>query len=118
MYSSRQLVTTSCMMDLTKYPFDVQECRLDIESFSHNTEELLYHYKEGNDTVSFDKGIDIPHFTLLGHKLDETRVTVATGQYNRLWIKFFVKRDPQRYMHKYWTQNFISIENGPIVDQK
>ena len=96
----------------------VQECRLDIESFSHNTEELLYHYKEGNDTVSFDKGIDIPHFTLLGHKLDETRVTVATGQYNRLWIKFFVKRDPQRYMHKYWTQNFISTENGPIVDQK
>ena len=101
MYSSRQLVTTSCVMDLRKYPFDIQECRLDIESFSHNVEELLYHYKEGNDTVTIDDNIIIPHFTLLGHKLDETSVTVATGRYNRLKVKFFLKRDPQRYVHKY-----------------
>ena len=101
MYSSRQLVTTACVMDLRKYPFDIQECRLDIESFSHNVEELLYHYKEGNDTVTIDDNIIIPHFTLLGHKLDETSVTVATGRYNRLKVKFFIKRDPQRYVHKY-----------------
>ena len=101
MYSSRQLVTTACVMDLRKYPFDIQECRLDIESFSHNVEELLYHYKEGNDTVTIDDNIIIPHFTLLGHKLDETSVTVATGRYNRLKVKFFLKRDPQRYVHKY-----------------
>ena len=41
MYSSRQLVTTSCMMDLKKYPFDVQECRLDVESFSHRHGPIL-----------------------------------------------------------------------------
>ena len=59
MYSSRQLVTTSCMMNLKKYPFDVQECRLDIESFSHSDEELLYYYKEANKTVSFQGTIHI-----------------------------------------------------------
>ena len=87
-------------MDLIKYPFDVQECSLVIESFSHSTEELLYHFKEKNQTVSIIPHIDIPHFTLLGHKLDETFVTETTGRYNRLWVKFYVKRDPQRYMHK------------------
>ena len=101
LYSSRQLVTTACNMDLSSYPFDVQECRLDIESFSHKVDELLYHYKQGNQTLGFEKNIDIPHFTLLGHKLDETYSTVATGRYNRLLVKFYLKRDPQRYMHKY-----------------
>jgi len=101
LYSSRQLVTTACNMDLSSYPFDIQECRLDIESFSHKVDELLYHYKEGNQTLGFEKNIDIPHFTLLGHKLDETYSTVATGRYNRLLVKFYLKRDPQRYMHKY-----------------
>ncbi len=42
LYSSRQLVTTSCNMDLKNYPFDVQECGLEIESFSHTTDEVLY----------------------------------------------------------------------------
>ena len=41
LYSSRQLVTTSCIMDLKKYPFDIQECGLEIESFSHTTDEVL-----------------------------------------------------------------------------
>ena len=107
LYSSRQLVTTACNMDLSSYPFDIQECRLDIESFSHKVDELLYHYKEGNQTLGFEKNIDIPHFTLLGHKLDETYSTVATGRYNRLLVKFYLKRDPQRYMHKYNYSTFF-----------
>ena len=110
LYSSRQLVTTACNMDLSSYPFDVQECRLDIESFSHKVDELLYHYKQGNQTLGFEKNIDIPHFTLLGHKLDETYSTVATGRYNRLLVKFYLKRDPQRYMHKYlFFSNFSLV---------
>ena len=168
MYSSRQLVTTSCLMDLKKYPFDVQECRLDVESFSHrhwpilqliirkiqifftnfffqkphkklevmnkhirvgsremrkklwnsnksvfiiklkwllmpffhSDDELLYFYKEGNKTISFQELIDIPHFSLLGHKQAEKTATTATGTYKRLLITMYVKRDPQRYMHK------------------
>ena len=100
LFSSRQLVTTACQMDLAKYPFDVQECRLDIESFSHTVDEVLYHYKDGNGTLTLDSNINIPHFTLLGHKLEETYVTVSTGRYNRLWVKFFLQRDPKRYMHK------------------
>ena len=100
MYSSRQLVTTSCMMDLKKYPFDVQECRLEIESFSHSDEELLYYYKEANKTVSFQDHIDIPHFSLLGHKQTEKTAKTTTGSYKRLLITMYIKRDPQRYMHK------------------
>jgi len=99
MYSSRQLVTTSCMMNLKKYPFDVQECRLDIESFSHSDEELLYYYKEANKTVSFQDHIDIPHFSLLGHKQTEKTAKTTTGSYKRLLITMYIKRDPQRYMH-------------------
>ena len=68
--------------------------------FSCSDDELLYFYKEGNKTISFQELIDIPHFSLLGHKQAEKTARTATGTYKRLLITMYVKRDPQRYMHK------------------
>ena len=101
MYSTRQLVTTTCNMDLRKYPFDVQQCNLEIESFSHTKNEIEYYYMKGNQTLEFDtKNLDIPFFTLLGHQLDESTAKTSTGVYNRLMVRFFAKRNPQHFIHK------------------
>lgn len=42
LYSSRQLVRTSCPMNLADYPFDTQQCSLEIESFAHTTADIKY----------------------------------------------------------------------------
>ena len=101
-------------MDLKKYPFDVQECRLEIESFSHSDDELLYFCKEANKTVTIQEHIDIPHFSLLGHKLTERTAETTTGTYKRVLITMYMKRDPQGYMHKYGAEFFLFLFFLPV----
>lgn len=101
-YSSRQLVTTSCLMDLKKYPFDVQQCTLEIESFAHTVDEVVYNWKDqerNNNSVKFAQNITPPHFKLLGHTLGEVYITLSTGNYNRLKMTFFIQRNPGSFLH-------------------
>lgn len=39
-----------------------------------------YFWKDGNSSVTLNKDIETPNFRVLGHKLSEKLVTLATGE--------------------------------------
>lgn len=61
-YSMRVTGTFSCTMDLRKYPFDTQECKLEFESYSHSTENLKFIWRP--DAVTVAKDIQFPQFEM------------------------------------------------------
>jgi len=100
LYSSRQLVRTSCPMNLADYPFDTQQCSLEIESFAHTTSDINYYWREGNGSVTFDADLQLPHFKLESMELKSTVAQTKTGDYDRLNAKFTVKRNLGSFLYR------------------
>uniref|UniRef100_UPI00358FFD8E gamma-aminobutyric acid receptor subunit pi-like n=1 Tax=Myxine glutinosa TaxID=7769 RepID=UPI00358FFD8E len=55
LYALRITATVACNMDLTKYPMDKQTCSLQLESWGYNTDDMVFYWTRGNDSV---KGLD------------------------------------------------------------
>lgn len=100
LYSSRQLVRTSCPMDLRNYPFDTQQCSLEIESFAHTTNDINYYWREGNSSVTLNADLQVPNFKLEKMELKTTLAKTNTGEYDRLFATFVVKRNIGGFLYR------------------
>ncbi|XP_068695496.1 gamma-aminobutyric acid receptor subunit beta-like [Montipora foliosa] len=91
LYSMRLKVTSQCPMDLRNFPMDTQKCLLKIEAFSYDDKEMtLSWHKENPVTVS--KNIEIPSYTLAGHRWFSDIEVFTTGGYSLLTIEFDLHR--------------------------
>ena len=90
-YMSRKLETTfRCEMDLHDYPFDTQECTLNIGSFAYSSETLEFDFEE--TPVEFYRDLELTSFKLLDVDTKSSKETLTTGTFPAVRIGFKFRR--------------------------
>ncbi|XP_068703425.1 gamma-aminobutyric acid receptor subunit beta-3-like [Montipora foliosa] len=79
-YSVRLTISTSCKLNLRKFPHDTQRCTLALESYGYQTTDVWYAWNTRDDNTSaifVNKEVELPQFELAG--VDKTS---EINQYN------------------------------------
>eukprot|EP00095_Tigriopus_kingsejongensis_P004102 maker-scaffold1012_size70876-snap-gene-0.10 protein:Tk04102 transcript:maker-scaffold1012_size70876-snap-gene-0.10-mRNA-1 annotation:"gaba-alpha subunit" len=74
--SIRITVTSKCTADMTNFPFDVQTCLLEIESYGFSMADIRYAWKEAR----LSPHLQVEDFKILGHKTRLVEAKLATGK--------------------------------------
>ncbi|XP_078717513.1 gamma-aminobutyric acid receptor subunit beta-3-like isoform X5 [Lampetra fluviatilis] len=64
LYALRITATVACNMDLTKYPMDKQSCTLQLESWGYNTDDMVFYWTRGNDSVRGLENLRLAQYTV------------------------------------------------------
>uniref|UniRef100_A0A915P142 Gamma-aminobutyric acid receptor subunit beta n=1 Tax=Meloidogyne floridensis TaxID=298350 RepID=A0A915P142_9BILA len=82
--SIRLTVTANCPMSLHTFPLDKQVCPLEIESYGYSTSDIIYQWKQIENTsslpVTIDDDVHLAHFSIGG-------IVVIS------WVSFFLNRE-------------------------
>ncbi|KAM7439668.1 hypothetical protein ABFA07_010989 [Porites harrisoni] len=84
-YNARVTVRANCPMDLRLFPFDKQQCNLNIESYGYNAENMQYRWENRTDkgVAVNEKLDDMPQYNLTG----ATTTSYFTGYYSGNWSR-------------------------------
>ncbi|KAK8747989.1 hypothetical protein OTU49_016257, partial [Cherax quadricarinatus] len=109
LYMVKLTLTLSCAMNYAIYPHDTQECKLQMESLSHTTEDLVFDW-DPNIPLEVDDNIELPQFDLVrNHTADCTQV-YFTGNFTCLEVVFQLRRRLGYYLfHTYMPTCLIVI---------
>ncbi|XP_018497366.1 glycine receptor subunit alpha-2 [Galendromus occidentalis] len=91
LYMLRLKLTFSCMMDLYRYPLDVQTCTIELASFSKTTDELVLHWSERNPVILFEN-LKLPQFEIENVSTSLCNETFYLGEYSCLKAEFHLQR--------------------------
>ncbi|XP_077990451.1 glycine receptor subunit alpha-2-like [Glandiceps talaboti] len=92
-YSMRMTLTLSCHMDLTLFPFDVQECIISIMSYAYKTKDIELGWLDGSDCpVNIQPTVQLPGYVLAGSKCRSDIVEYVSGNYSYLDVAFRLER--------------------------
>ncbi|KAI8521469.1 hypothetical protein Bbelb_012230 [Branchiostoma belcheri] len=92
-YKLRLTTTASCWMKMHMYPLDAQNCTLQFETYGYTTEDLVYYWLWGFDSVRGFENVELPHFDLGGYDTHETAAQYTTGQFSGLALSFVIRRN-------------------------
>ena len=62
----------------------LQVCRMQIESFGYNTDDLLFFWDTSSntsDTIDMGSGLELPQFRILGHRTADCTKNYTSGSY-------------------------------------
>ncbi|KAL8173014.1 UNVERIFIED_CONTAM: hypothetical protein K2H54_037517 [Gekko kuhli] len=93
LYALRITTTVACNMDLSKYPLDTQTCRLQLESWGYDENDVLFTWLRGNDSVRGLDNLRLSQYTVERYYTFETTSQHETGNYPRLIVQFELKRN-------------------------
>ncbi|ODM98162.1 Gamma-aminobutyric acid receptor subunit beta [Orchesella cincta] len=85
--SIRLTVTASCPMDLRYFPMDRQLCTIEIESFGYTMVDIVYRWDGGRKSIGMGP-IQLPQFTVLGHRHTQTYILLSTVGYTMSDIRY------------------------------
>lgn len=91
LYSRRIIVTLSCPMSLSRYPWDSQLCPVVLASYGMTTDDLVLTWKD-YQAIQLKDNIQLPNFVLTGTKTDSTVHSTTTGVYSVIKAHFEFKR--------------------------
>ncbi|XP_069597028.1 gamma-aminobutyric acid receptor subunit delta isoform X1 [Ranitomeya imitator] len=109
LYSSRITSTVSCDMDLTKYPLDEQECRLDLESYGYSAEDILYNWSENQNQIHGLDKLELSQFTITDYKFSKEVMNFKSGQFPRLTLRFQLKRNRGMYIIQSYVPSILLV---------
>ncbi|XP_069804111.1 gamma-aminobutyric acid receptor subunit delta isoform X1 [Dendropsophus ebraccatus] len=110
MYSSRITSTVSCDMDLTKYPLDEQECKLDLESYGYSAEDILYNWSETQEQIHGLDKLELAQFTITDYKFTKEVMNFkSAGQFPRLTLRFQLKRNRGMYIIQSYVPSILLV---------
>ncbi|CAN2388223.1 Gamma-aminobutyric acid receptor subunit delta [Pristimantis euphronides] len=110
LYSSRITSTVSCDMDLTKYPLDEQECRLDLESYGYSAEEILYNWSESQHQIHGLDKLELAQFTITDYKFTKEVMNFkSAGQFPRLTLRIQLKRNRGMYVIQSYVPSILLV---------
>uniref|UniRef100_A0A915MA39 Gamma-aminobutyric acid receptor subunit beta n=1 Tax=Meloidogyne javanica TaxID=6303 RepID=A0A915MA39_MELJA len=102
--SQRMTVKAMCPMDLAMFPMDSQTCKLGLESYGYDVDDIDYYWgerrsdgKKSEDAVAFDEFF-LPQFRAEGYRVTGTHVRTASGEYARLYIEVVLSRNLGFYL--------------------
>ncbi|KAL7633300.1 UNVERIFIED_CONTAM: hypothetical protein RMT77_016405 [Armadillidium vulgare] len=109
LYMVKLTLTLSCAMNYAIYPHDVQECKLQMESLSHTTEDLIFEWDPDVPLV-VDTNIELPQFDLVNNRTADCSQTYSTGNFTCLEVVFLLRRRLGYYLfHTYMPTCLIVI---------
>lgn len=106
-FSMRVTGTFSCEMDLRKYPFDTQECKLEFESYGHSTENLKFIWR--SDAVTVAEGIELPQFTLKNFKEFNCDRDIYGIIYPCIGVSFILARSYGYYIIQIYVPSLLVV---------
>uniref|UniRef100_A0A6J0TQE9 Gamma-aminobutyric acid receptor subunit pi n=1 Tax=Pogona vitticeps TaxID=103695 RepID=A0A6J0TQE9_9SAUR len=93
LYALRITTTVACNMDLSKYPLDTQTCKLQMESWGYDENDVRFKWLRGNDSVRGLEKLRLSQYTLEHYDMLSTMTHQETGNYPRLILQFELKRN-------------------------
>ncbi|KAK2570291.1 Gamma-aminobutyric acid receptor subunit beta-3 [Acropora cervicornis] len=111
-YNARVTVRANCPMDLRLFPFDKQQCDLNIESYGYNAENMQYQWENRTDkgVAVNEKLDDMPQYNLTGATTRRYFTVYYSGNWSRLSTSFsFTRRAGYFLIHIYAPCTLIVI---------
>ncbi|XP_073994868.1 glycine receptor ora transientless isoform X4 [Rhodnius prolixus] len=109
LYMVKLTLRLSCVMNFMIYPHDTQECKLQMESLSHTTDDLVFQW-EPNVPLVVDENIELPQLQLVQNKTADCTQVYSTGNFTCLEVIFVLKRRLGYYLfHTYFPTCLIVI---------
>ncbi|KAG7163635.1 Glycine receptor subunit alpha-2-like 6 [Homarus americanus] len=109
LYMVKLTLTLSCAMNFLLYPHDTQECKLQMESLSHTTQDLVFAWEE-NLPLAVDDTIELPQQMIVSNITSDCTQVYSTGNFTCLEVIFKLKRHLGHYLfHTYIPTCLIVI---------
>ncbi|XP_014276839.1 glycine receptor subunit alpha-4 isoform X1 [Halyomorpha halys] len=123
LYMVKLTLRLSCVMNFMIYPHDTQECKLQMESLSHTTDDMMFQWDPDVPLV-VDENIELPQLQLVRNKTADCTQVYSTGNFTCLEVIFVLKRRLGYYLfHTYiptclivimsWVSFWIKPEAAP-----
>ncbi|XP_055544134.1 glycine receptor subunit alpha-3 [Wyeomyia smithii] len=123
LYMVKLTLRLSCAMNFLIYPHDTQECKLQMESLSHTTDDLIFQWDTDVPLV-VDENIELPQLALVKNNTADCTQVYSTGNFTCLEVIFVLKRRLGYYLfHTYiptclivimsWVSFWIKPEAAP-----
>lgn len=91
-YSERITLDLTCFMKFNKLPFDEQKCNMQLESYGHTTDDIMFSWMD--DAVDISKYNFLKIYHLRGKaKATQCDQTYVTGTFTCLKAQFTLTRD-------------------------
>ncbi|XP_049632028.1 gamma-aminobutyric acid receptor subunit pi [Suncus etruscus] len=124
LYALRITTTVACNMDLSKYPMDTQTCKLQLESWGYDGNDVEFSWLRGNDSVRGLENLRLAQYTVQRYFTLVTMSPQETGNYTRLVLQFELRRNvlyfiletyvPSTFLVVLsWISFWISLESVP-----
>nr|XP_035146314.2 gamma-aminobutyric acid receptor subunit pi isoform X3 [Callithrix jacchus] len=124
LYALRITTTVACNMDLSKYPMDTQTCKLQLESWGYDGNDVEFTWLRGNDSVRGLEHLRLAQYTIQRYFTLVTRSQQETGNYTRLVLQFELRRNvlyfiletyvPSTFLVVLsWVSFWISLDSVP-----
>ncbi|KAG5681491.1 hypothetical protein PVAND_010921 [Polypedilum vanderplanki] len=123
LYMVKLTLRLSCAMNFVIYPHDTQECKLQMESLSHTTDDMKFEWDPDVPLV-VDENIELPQLALIKNYTADCTQVYSTGNFTCLEVVFVLKRRLGYYLfHTYiptclivimsWVSFWIKPEAAP-----
>ncbi|KDR18837.1 glycine receptor subunit alpha-1-like isoform X1 [Zootermopsis nevadensis] len=125
--STRMKVTLFCLMNLQKFPFDEQQCPLVLESWTHNSSELILFW-EPDSPVTVNKDLHLTEYRLVNmwsnfsvanysltsdvsstFGLHSRHYGKFGGNYSALTVRFDLAREVGHYIMDYFVPSILLV---------
>ncbi|XP_066053092.1 LOW QUALITY PROTEIN: gamma-aminobutyric acid receptor subunit pi [Chamaea fasciata] len=93
LYALRITTTVACNMDLSKYPMDTQTCRLQLESWGYDENDVTFTWLRGNHSVHGIEKLQLSQYTVEHYHTLISKSQQETGSYPRLILQFELRRN-------------------------
>ena len=80
LYGMRFTSTLACMMDLRRYPLDIQNCTVEVESYGYTQADVIMRWKNGRASILDLDKVQLPQFTITGYDTISYSIHLATGR--------------------------------------
>ncbi|CAB3255036.1 unnamed protein product [Arctia plantaginis] len=91
LYMVKLTLRLSCAMNFLIYPHDTQECKLQMESLSHTTDDLIFQWNT-ELPLEVDENIELPQLELVQNSTADCTHVYSTGNFTCLEVIFKLKR--------------------------
>lgn len=111
LYSMRLKAISQCPMDLRNFPMDYQTCKLKVEAYSYDDQEMTLNWRHVNDIspVGIASDIEIPSYSLTSVKWHNLSEAFSTGNYDLLVIEFSLQRRLGFHMIQIYLPSYLIV---------